>query len=94
MRILIFAIGLFTATGASASCALVTGPCSTDSYGNTYRTEQNLGGGYNTYRNGSLHSQTSQQLNGNYRETFTGGGHRTYDRDPYASSPTRNGLFD
>lgn len=87
MKAVLFSIFLLTAGNASASCELVSGPCSTDSSGNTYTREQNLGGGYNTYRNGTLYSQTDQQLNGNYRETYSGGGHQTYDSDPYRSNP-------
>ncbi len=87
MKTVLFGIFLLTAGGASASCELVSAPCSTDSSGNTYIREQNLGGGYNTYRNGDLYSQTHQQLNGTYRETYSSGGYRTYYSDPNRSSP-------
>lgn len=71
---------------AQAGCELVSGPCSTDRYGNTYRTEQNFGGGYNTYRNGYLHSQTGQTLSGSWRERFNDGSSRTFNYDPYEST--------
>jgi hypothetical protein len=70
-------------TSALAGCQTSTGPCSTDGYGNTYRTEQNLGGGYNTFRNGVLDSQTSQTTSGSWRERSTDGGTRTYNYNPY-----------
>lgn len=73
-------------TGASASCALSSGPCSTDSYGNTYRTQQSLGGGYSTNRNGSPYSTTNQNLGGGYTESYSSGGSRTYNSNPYGSS--------
>lgn len=92
MRGVLFLAVVFAATPAAASCVLVTGPCYTDSRGNTYRTEQNLGGGYTTYRNGSTYSRTYQEpLSGNYRERFTGGGYNTYERDPYRDSFRRPG---
>ena len=81
-------LSLFVAmvSPAYAGCALSSGPCSTDSFGNTYRTEQNLGGGYNTYRNGSSYSTTNQNLSGSYTESYTGGGSRTYNSNPYDNS--------
>lgn len=79
------AILAVTAIPASADCALSSGPCSTDSRGNTYRTHQNLGGGYTTERNGSAYSTTRQNLGGDYTESFSGGGSRSYNHDPYRS---------
>jgi hypothetical protein len=90
MKAVLFGFFLLAAGNASASCELVSAPCSTDSSGNTYIREQNLGGGYNTYRNGDLYSQTHQQLNGSYRETYSSGGYRTYYSDPNRSDPYRN----
>lgn len=87
MKAVLFSIFLLTAGNASASCELVSGPCSTDSSGNTYIREQNLGGGYNTYRNGTAYSQTEQQLDGRYRETYSSGGYRIYGTDPYRNNP-------
>lgn len=69
---------LFFAFPAIASCALATGPCSTDGYGNTYRTERNLGGGYTTYQNGRADSYHSQTLGGGWRERDTRGSVRGY----------------
>lgn len=88
MRIAVIILLALTvgATTAHAGCELVSGPCSTDRYGNTFRTEQNFGGGYNTYRNGSLHSQTEQTLSGSWREDRTDGSSRTYNYDPYSRS--------
>lgn len=79
---------LLLATAASpawAGCELSSAsqPCST-SNGNTYRTERNFGGGYNTYQNGTLNSQTQQDLSGGYVETFRSGEQRRYNYDPYA----------
>jgi hypothetical protein len=85
MRILILAASLLLPAAASADCTFSTSNCYTDSYGNTYQTEQNLGGGYNTYRNGSLHSQTQQDLSGGYQERYNDGSSRRYNYDPYAS---------
>lgn len=87
MRALLTAAMLAVSAGAaSAGCLFATSPCSTDDRGNTYTTQQNLGGGYNTYRNGSLHSQTSQDTLGTgYTERYTAGGYRRYDSNPYAS---------
>lgn len=87
MKLVLFSIFLLAVGNASASCELVSSPCSTDSSGNTYIREQNLGGGYTTYRNGTAYSQTEQQLDGGYRETYSGGGYRTYGSDPYRSNP-------
>jgi hypothetical protein len=70
-------------TASHAGCEFATGPCSTDAYGNTYRTERNFGGGYNTYRNGRLHSQTEQTFSGSWRERTTRGEERTYNYNPY-----------
>lgn len=71
---------------AHADCTFVSGPCSTDSRGNTYRTERNLGGGYTTYKNGNQHSTTGQTLGGGYRERFNDGSHRDYNHNPYSES--------
>lgn len=90
MRLLVsFTIILFAVTNANAGCELISGPCSTDGHGNTYRTEQNLGGGYNTYRNGNLNSQTSQGLNGGWREQFNDGSSRQYNSNPYEPAKPR-----
>jgi len=77
-------IALAAAGTANAGCEFATGPCYTDSHGNTYRTEQNFGGGYNTYKNGSLYSQTQQNLGGGWIET-TPSGTRSYNYDPYVN---------
>jgi hypothetical protein len=79
-------------TASHAGCEFATGPCSTDVYSNTYRTEQNFGGGYNTYKNGSLYSQTEQTLSGSWRERNTGGEERTYNYDPY-ERPKRDNPY-
>lgn len=87
MRALLIAIAFCgMAAPAFAGCELATGPCSTDSYGNTYTTTQTLGGGYETSRNGSHYSSTQQNLSGSYTETFSSGGSRTYNSDPFAPS--------
>lgn len=70
---------------AHADCALITSPCRTDSHGNTYVTEKNLGFGYTTYRNGVPHSQTQENLYGSVTEYTYGKGSTTYNADPYAS---------
>jgi len=91
MRILILAAALLLPAAASADCTFSTSNCYTDSYGNTYQTEQNLGGGYNTYRNGTLNSQTRQNLSGGYQERYSNGETRTYNYDPYGQSGSRSG---
>ena len=60
-----------------AGCELSIGPCSTDSSGNRYSTEQGLGGGYTTYKNGSHYSTTDQTLGGTWREKYDSGGSRS-----------------
>lgn len=89
MIVLAFAATCLSST-AYAGCELATGQCSTDNYGNTYTTKRNLGGGYNTYKNGSLYSQTEQNLNGGYRETYQNGGSRSYNYNPYAPPKQAN----
>jgi len=78
-----------SASGARSACEFVTGPCGTDSRGNTYRTEQNLGSGYTTYENGSRYSTTDQTLNGSWRERNNDGSSRTYNYDPYSAAKPR-----
>lgn len=73
----------------SANCALLSN-CSTDSQGNSYVTRENLGGGYNTYRNGRLHSQTQQNLSGGYTEEYSDGRRRYYDTNPYERPESSN----
>lgn len=87
---------LLSSSAAQASCVLVSGPCETDRYGNTFTTQQNLGGGYSTYRNGSFYSSTGQTLGGSYRERDIYGGTRTYNYDPSSfDRPRRSrGLYD
>ncbi len=69
---------------AMAGCQLVAGPCSTDSYGNTYITRQSLSGtGYVTTRNGNPYSHTGETLGGGWREDFTGGGYQMHSTPPY-----------
>lgn len=93
MRILLAAALACLASSAWASCEFDTsGTCYTDNMGNTYRTQQNFGGGYNTYRNGALDSQTSQNLNGGYTQRYSNGYERNYDSDPYA--PQMRGSSD
>ena len=67
---------------AFAGCEFASN-CKTDSSGNTYTTEQNLGGGYNTYKNGNLHSQTEQTLGGGYKTDFQSGGSEYNNQNPY-----------
>lgn len=98
MRILFAVLSFAVAVGSgvmpvSASCSLLATNCSTDSRGSSYVTEQNLGGGYNTYKNGSLYSQTQQNLSGGYTEEFTSGGYRTYNYDPYASTDPQSSSW-
>ena len=85
---------LLGATAAHAGCYGVSGPCATDSGGNTYTTQQNLNGGYSTYSNGSRYSSTGQTLDG-YQENFVGGGSRQYNYDPspYSSRSSGPGSF-
>ncbi len=80
------ALAMLLSVPAHADCALITSPCSTDSHGNTYVTEQNLGFGYTTYRNGVPYSQTHENMYGSVTEYRYGGhGSTTYNSDPYAS---------
>ena len=68
---------------ALAGCELSSGLCSTDSSGHTYRTEEGLGGGYKTTRDGSAYSHTSQTLSGSYRTKYNDGRSETQNYDPY-----------
>jgi len=79
------ALAMLLSLPAHADCALITSPCRTDSHGNTYVTEKNLGFGYTTYRNGVPHSQTQENLYGSVTEYTFGHGSTTYNADPYAS---------
>ncbi|WP_026792996.1 hypothetical protein [Pleomorphomonas oryzae] len=79
------ALVVLLAGPAHADCALITSPCRTDSHGNTYVTEQNLGFGYTTYRNGVPYSQTHENMYGSTTEYTYGHGSTTYNYDPYAS---------
>jgi hypothetical protein len=83
--VIVIAFALST-NSALAACEFVTGPCGTDSRGNTYRTEQNFGGGYTTYQNGTPYSSTGQTLNGSWRERYNDGNYRTYNYDPYEAA--------
>lgn len=90
MRMMFGLIALTASAGlAHAGCELVIGPCSSDSRGNTYTTEQNLGGGYTTNRNGSQYSTTDQTLGGTWQERYNDGSTRSYNYDPYESSQRR-----
>ncbi len=78
---------------AFAGCEFSSGPCSTDSSGHTYRTEQGLGGGYKTTRDGSDYSHTNQTLGGGYRTDYNDGRSETHNYDPYKSdSSSRSGY--
>ena len=79
------ALAMLLSLPAHANCALITSPCRTDSHGNTYVTEKNLGFGYTTYRNGAPYSQTQENLYGSVTEYTYGKGSTTYNSDPYAS---------
>lgn len=79
----LFAAATLFGAPAHAGCEFVSGPCATDSRGNTYRSEQNLGGGYTNYTNARATSHTSQDISGNWRERFNDGSSRTYDYNPY-----------
>ena len=79
------ALAMLLSLPAHADCALITSPCRTDSHGNTYVTEKNLGFGYTTYRNGVPYSQTQENLSGSVTEYTFGHGSTTYNADPYAS---------
>ena len=79
------ALAMLLSLPAHANCALITSPCRTDSHGNTYVTEKNLGFGYTTYRNGAPYSQTQENLYGSVTEYTFGRGSTTYNADPYAS---------
>ena len=93
MRMFIAATLALLASPTAANCLFDTsGTCVTDNQGNTYRTQQNLGGGYNTYRNGVLDSQTSQNLSGGYTQRYTNGYQQNYDSDPYAPAQRQQGY--
>lgn len=90
MRYVIATIALLmTLQAAHAGCELALGPCSSDSQGNRYTTEENLGGGYTTYRNGSHYSNTDQTLGGTWREQYDDGSSRSYNYDPYGDDQRR-----
>jgi hypothetical protein len=76
---------------ASAACEFNTN-CSRDSYGNTYTHSQNLGGGYNTYRNGNLESQTRQNLNGGWDQNFQNGPIVRHNSNPFEPQSSPNSF--
>jgi hypothetical protein len=78
---------------AQADCDLVVGPCSTDGNGNTFTMQQNLGGGYSSFRNGSQYSTTGQTLGGGWQEQFNDGRTRTYNYDPHYGALQQNDLY-
>lgn len=89
LRLTILAV--LIAAPAYAGCEFATTPCYTDGSGNTYRTQQNFGGGYNTYRNGTFDSQTSQGLSGDWVERDRyGTERRRYNSDPYGGIRLNN----
>lgn len=71
---------------ASASCEFSSGPCTQDSAGHTYQTEQALGGGYKTTRDGNSYSTTSQTLSGDYKTNYNDGRSEIHNYDPYKSN--------
>ena len=79
-------------TAAFANCGLVSGPCITDSRGNTYRTERNMSGNYTTYQNGRAWSQTEQTLSGTWREKREDGSASTYSSNPYLNQGLGSGT--
>ena len=94
--IVIMAVAAIVLLGGSraafAGCEFSSGPCSTDSSGHTYRTEQGLGGGYKTTRDGSDYSHTSQTLGGGYRTDYNDGRSEFSNRNPYeTNSSSRSG---
>lgn len=91
ISILAFALASFPLS-AQANCDLASsGSCYEDSRGNTYHTEDNLGGGYNTYRNGQLDSQTSSNLGGGYKTEYQDGSPTRYDSvNPYGRNQQTN----
>lgn len=88
--IILALMGLVTA--AHANCGLVSGPCVTDSQGNTYRTERNMSGNYTTYQNGRAWSQTEQTLSGTWREKREDGSTSTYSSTPYLNQGLSSGT--
>ena len=92
LRFMLAIAAVSFASSAYAGCELSSSPCSTDSFGHTYRNERNLGGGYTTYRDGSTYSTTNQNLGGGYTESYTGGGQRNYNYDPYRSPAPTSGY--
>ena len=84
MRTLFLYAALLASGPAFAGCELSLSPCATDRYGNTYTTEENLGGGYTTYRNGSRYSTTEETLTGGWKTTLPDGNQIFTDDDPYA----------
>jgi hypothetical protein len=92
MRMMMWVMALLAlASEARAGCELATGPCATDSYGNTYTREQTMGG-YSTYQNGQPYSQREQTLGGTYRDTYSDGYTRDYNRNTW--DPPRRSGFD
>jgi len=70
MKLLILTITLllnYNIAQAYNNCDFMSSDnCETDNNGNTRIKQQNLSGGYNTYNNGKLESQTSPNLQGRY----------------------------
>ena len=87
-KIIFFCVLTTFSIPAYANCDLASsGTCVEDSRGNAYHTERNLGGGYNTYKNGQLDSQTSSNLGGGYKTQYENGAPtRFHDTSPYQGS--------
>jgi hypothetical protein len=90
-KYLLLAIFILLPVSAKAGCELSTTPCSTDSRGNTYHTNKNLGGGYNTYKNGQLNSQTNKNLSGGYTTDYQGNSPSVnHNYNPYKDTTNNN----
>ena len=90
MKFIVFPLFLIASNAAYAGCELVSGPCSTDGRGNTYVTQQNLGGGYTTTRNGNYYSNTEQTLSGSYKTEYGNGDRIFHNQNPYERSTNNN----
>ena len=85
MKLAIFGAALFaTVSSANASCLFTTSLCYEDSYGNSYRTERNLGGSYTTYQNNTPYSTTRETYGGGWQERrLYDGETRSFNYNPY-----------
>jgi len=84
MKKFVLFAALLLPISANADCGLhPDGTCMRDRSGNSVITSENLGGGYNSHRNGVLESQTRQTIDNSWEKIYNDGSTEKYQSDPY-----------